>query len=68
MTADRFITVVIPSLQRDSGKPDNRPGLRKLKQCTWIAKAGVIERVFYPVFPPDHNAATVLAALREDAT
>ena len=41
-------------------------GLTLIKRLAWIAKSGVIERVFYPVFPPDRNAATVLAALRED--
>ncbi len=34
------------------------------KRIAWIARDGVIERVFYPVFPPDRNAAEVLAALR----
>lgn len=36
-----------------------------LKRIAWIARDGVIERVFYPVFPPDRNAGIVLAALRE---
>jgi peroxiredoxin len=35
-----------------------------LKRLAWIARDGVIERVFYPVFPPDRNAAEVLAALK----
>ena len=35
-----------------------------LKRLAWIARDGAIERVFYPVFPPDRNAAEVLAALR----
>ena len=35
-----------------------------LKRIAWIARDGTIERVFYPVFPPDRNAAEVLAALR----
>jgi len=34
------------------------------KRIAWIARDGVIERVFYPVFPPDKNASEVLAALR----
>jgi peroxiredoxin len=34
-----------------------------LKRLAWIARDGVIERVFYPVFPPDRNAAEVLATL-----
>jgi peroxiredoxin len=39
-------------------------GLTLLKRIAWIARDGVIERVFYPVFPPDTNAGIVLAALR----
>jgi peroxiredoxin (alkyl hydroperoxide reductase subunit C) len=35
-----------------------------LKRIAWIARDGAIERVFYPVFPPDKNADEVLAALR----
>jgi peroxiredoxin len=35
-----------------------------LKRIAWIARDGVIERLFYPVFPPDQNASEVLAALR----
>jgi len=35
-----------------------------LKRLAWIAHDGVITHVFYPVFPPDRNAANVLAALR----
>jgi len=29
-----------------------------------VAQAGRIEHVFYPVFPPDRNAADVVAWLR----
>ena len=36
-----------------------------IKRLAWIARDGVIESVFYPVFPPDKNAEIVLAALRE---
>jgi len=39
-------------------------GLTLLKRMAWIAREGVIERVFYPVFPPERNADDVLAALR----
>jgi peroxiredoxin (alkyl hydroperoxide reductase subunit C) len=35
-----------------------------LKRIAWVARDGVIERVFYPVFPPNENASEVLAALR----
>ena len=37
---------------------------RLLKRVTLILSGGKIERVFYPVFPPDQNAADVLAYLR----
>jgi peroxiredoxin len=39
-------------------------GQTLLKRIAWIARDGVIERVFYPVFPPDANAEEVLTALR----
>ncbi len=34
-----------------------------LKRLTLVIKNGTIERVFYPVFPPDQNASEVLAWL-----
>jgi peroxiredoxin len=34
------------------------------KRLALIAERGVVERVFYPVFPPDRNASDVVAALR----
>ncbi len=39
-------------------------GLTLIKRIAWIAREGVIERVFYPVFPPNRNAEVVLAALK----
>jgi peroxiredoxin len=39
-------------------------GATLYKRLTLIARAGVIEAVFYPVFPPNENAARVLAWLR----
>jgi peroxiredoxin len=37
------------------------PGRGELyKRATLVARDGVIEKVFYPVFPPDRNAADVL--------
>lgn len=39
-------------------------GMTLIKRLAWIAQDGVIERVFYPVFPPDRNAGVVLDALR----
>ena len=37
------------------------------KRLTLIADDGRIEKVFYPVFPPDRNADDVLACLRSGA-
>jgi len=34
-----------------------------IKRLTLIVRDGVIEHVFYPVFPPDRNAGDVLAWL-----
>lgn len=42
----------------------NVAGMTLIKRLAWIAQDGVIERVFYPVFPPDRNAEVVLDALR----
>jgi peroxiredoxin len=39
-------------------------GMTLIKRLAWIAQDGVIEHVFYPVFPPDRNAEVVLNALR----
>lgn len=36
-----------------------------LKRLTFIVNAGRIEKVFYPVFPPDKNAEEVLVWLHE---
>jgi peroxiredoxin len=38
---------------------------RLYKRLTFVARAGVIEKVFYPVFPPDRNAEEVLAWLTQ---
>ena len=35
-----------------------------LKRMAWIIRDGRIEKVFYPVFPPDRNASDVIAWLR----
>ena len=42
-------------------------GMILLKRLTLVIKDGVIEHVFYPVFPPDRNASEVLAWLRTRA-
>jgi peroxiredoxin len=36
-------------------------GMKLYKRLTLIAREGRVERVFYPVFPPDRNAADVTA-------
>ncbi|MBB4663608.1 peroxiredoxin [Conexibacter arvalis] len=38
-------------------------GMTVYKRITLVARGGAIERVFYPVFPPDRNAADVAAWL-----
>jgi peroxiredoxin len=38
-------------------------GMTLLKRLTLVVRDGVIEKVFYPVFPPDRNAADVVAWL-----
>ena len=40
-------------------------GMRLIKRLTLIVNDGAIERVFYPVFPPDADAANVTTWLRE---
>jgi peroxiredoxin len=39
-------------------------GMRLYRRITLIVRGGTVERVFYPVFPPDRNAAEVVAWLR----
>jgi peroxiredoxin len=41
-------------------------GMRLYRRITLVARAGRIEHVFYPVFPPDRNAADVVDWLRGD--
>ncbi len=38
-------------------------GMELIKRMAWIVDDGVITHVFYPVFPPDRNAADVVAWL-----
>ena len=40
-------------------------GLTLMKRLALIVDAGRISHVFYPVFPPDRNAADVLAWLKD---
>jgi peroxiredoxin len=36
-----------------------------MKRLTLVVRAGVIEHVFYPVFPPDRHAEAVLEWLAD---
>jgi peroxiredoxin len=38
-----------------------------IKRMAWFADQGRIEKIWYPVFPPDRNAETVVEWLRERA-
>lgn len=38
-------------------------GLTLIRRLTLVLRDGTVERVFYPVFPPDQNAAQVIAWL-----
>jgi peroxiredoxin len=40
-------------------------GMRLYRRLTLIAREGRIAKVFYPVFPPDRNAADVVSWLSE---
>ena len=40
--------------------------VRLLKRFTLILRDGVVEHVFYPVFPPDHHADVVLEWLKSN--
>jgi len=42
-------------------------GMTLLKRMALVIDDGVIVKTFYPVFPPDKNAAEVIAWLRRDA-
>lgn len=42
-------------------------GLTLLRRLTLVLRAGTVEHVFYPVFPPDRHAGEVLAWLRAHA-
>jgi peroxiredoxin len=43
-------------------------GMRLYSRLTFLARQGRVEKVFYPVFPPDRNAADVLAWLAGQAS
>jgi peroxiredoxin len=39
-------------------------GMELLRRMAWYCEGGVIQKVFYPVFPPNRNAETVLGWIR----
>ena len=41
-------------------------GVRRIRRLTLIVRDGVIEHVFYPVFPPDRSAEAALEWLRRN--
>jgi peroxiredoxin len=41
-------------------------GMTLIKRMAWVIDDGVITHVFYPVFPPDKSAETVVAWLAEN--
>lgn len=43
-------------------------GMRLYRRLTFIAGEGRIEKVFYPVFPPERNASEVLAWIEESSS
>jgi peroxiredoxin len=43
-------------------------GMELYRRITLVIRDAVVEKVFYPVFPPDGNAADVTAWLREDGS
>jgi peroxiredoxin len=54
------------ALTRAMGLPTfTTRGMTLLKRFTLVIRDGVIEQVFYPVFPPDRSAATVMAWLSQ---
>jgi len=42
-------------------------GITLLKRMTLMLRDGVIEKVFYPVFPPDRNPEEIIAWLKSSA-
>jgi len=53
-------------LADDLGLPSfEADGRRYYRRLTFIARRGRIEKVFYPVFPPQENATDVVAWLRQ---
>ena len=41
-------------------------GMTLIKRMAWVIDDGVVDHVFYPVFPPDKSAETVVAWLADN--
>lgn len=61
LLSDDGLTLAGPPLKLPTFDVD---GMRLYRRLTMIVETGRISKVFYPVFPPDRNAADVLAWLR----
>lgn len=56
-------------LARELGLPTfEANGIRYFRRLTFIARAGRVVKVFYPVFPPQDNAGDVIAWLKAGDT
>ncbi|MBL1083647.1 redoxin family protein [Streptomyces actinomycinicus] len=63
----RMLSDPARSLVQELGLPTfETSGLTLYKRLTLIIRDGVIEHVFYPVFPPNEHAGQVLAWLRDN--
>jgi peroxiredoxin len=62
LLSDRELGLMAAGLRLPTFEVD---GMTLYKRLTLIAEAGRIVKVFYPVFPPDRNAAAVLAWLAD---
>jgi peroxiredoxin len=60
---DHLVSWRLPSLMLTS---TSGRGVKLIKRLTLIVCNGVIEKVFYPVFPPDHNAEEVIDWLSQN--
>jgi peroxiredoxin len=69
MLSDRDLSLTRSLRMPTFDYPVERGGPTTLiKRMAWYVDRGRIERIWYPVFPPDRNAETVLGWLRERAS
>ena len=68
MLSDRDLALVRALRLPTFEYPATRGGPPTLvRRMAWFVERGAIERIWYPVFPPDRNAETVLGWLGERA-